>query len=91
MNARMINPPYRSHYDSTVSRHKRGLDNLSTHFRGSLYQAFTPYEAPKMLRRLELDLQVASRFAVDRPDTDFGWLTEIEKDIALVMVPKQDR
>ena len=22
------------------------------------------------------------------PDTDFGWLTEIEKDMALVMVPR---
>ena len=29
------------------------LDNLSTHFPGSLYQAFPPREARRVLRRLE--------------------------------------
>jgi hypothetical protein len=29
------------------------LDNLSTHFPGSLYQAFSPFEARRVLRRLE--------------------------------------
>jgi hypothetical protein len=29
------------------------LDNLSTHFPGSLYQAFSPCEARRVLRRLE--------------------------------------
>jgi hypothetical protein len=29
------------------------LDNLSTHFPGSLYQAFPPCEARRVLRRLE--------------------------------------
>jgi hypothetical protein len=29
------------------------LDNLSTHFPGALYQAFSPFEARRVLRRLE--------------------------------------
>jgi transposase len=32
------------------------LDNLSTHFPGSLYQAFSPFEARRVLRRLEFPL-----------------------------------
>jgi hypothetical protein len=57
------------------------LDNLSTHFPGSLYQAFSPFEARRVLRRLEF--HYVPKHA--------SWLNMVEIEIGVLRSQSLDR
>jgi hypothetical protein len=57
------------------------LDNLSTHFPGSLYQAFPPCEARRVLRRLEF--HYVPKHA--------SWLNMVESEIGVLRSQCLDR
>jgi hypothetical protein len=57
------------------------LDNLSTHFPGSLYQALSPFEARRVLRRLEF--HYVPKHA--------SWLNMVEIEIGVLRSQSLDR